>query len=357
MKLSELGEKRLVKELTNLYTLNENLIGGFGHDSAVLDIGIASDEVLLMNTDRSGMNIAYKLGLSDASCVGDFGVSHAVSDIYASGGIPFALSIALMLPSNLSVEVVKEITRGVDLAAKKYGAFVASGDTKHSNKFAMVVTALGKAKRSNILARNGAKPGDYLVSSGSFGTMLSGLIAIKNKLSLTEEEEKIFKEAIVYQNPPYKFSILLSKYRLADACMDNSDGLAGTLYSLCESSGVGVTIEESKIPIISAVQRVARQLRVSPFQLCLGSGDWQHLYSVPPENLESFMLLAKQSKTKVAVIGQFNNSHKVAIRTKTGLFELLCLENDRFGVGGTAWFDLLSSEVQYLGRHINADNR
>ena len=350
MKINELGEKKLVKELTGLYSQNSCLIGGFGHDSAVLDIGLNADEYLLMNTDRSGMNIAYKLGLSDATCVGDFGVSHAVSDIYASGGVPLAISIALLLPPSLSIDEVKAITVGADLAAKKYGAFIASGDTKHSDKFAMVVTVLGKAKRKNILTRDGAKPGDYLVSVGPFGKMLSGLIAFKKKLQISESEKNELSKAIIYQNPPYKFSKLLSEFKLADACMDNSDGLAGTLYSLCEKSGVGVVIDESKIPINDAVRSIAKTLGVNPFQLCLGSGDWQHIYSVPKENLDRFVNLANKSGETIAVLGTFNESCEVNIKTNNGVFELLCLENDRFGVGGTAWFDLLSSKISYLGK-------
>ena len=350
MKLNELGEKKLVKELTGLYSQNSCLIGGFGHDSAVLNIGLNADEYLLMNTDRSGMNIAYKLGLSDATCVGDFAVSHAVSDIYASGGVPLSISIALLLPPTLTIDEVKAITIGADLAAKKYGAFVASGDTKHSDKFAIVVTVLGKAKQKNILTRDGAKPGDYLVSVGPFGKMLSGLIAFKKKLPLSEYEKKEFAKSIIYQNPPYKFSKLLYDFKLANACMDNSDGLAGTLYSLCERSGVGVVIDESKLPINDAVRGIAKTLDVDPFQLCLGSGDWQHIYSVPKENLEFFLNLANKSGETVAVLGSFNDSCEVNIKTNTGIYELLCLENDRFGVGGTAWFDLLSNKVSYLGK-------
>ena len=349
MKLTEIGEKKLVRDLTSLYTPNPCLVGGFGHDSAILDIALSSDEYLLMNTDRSGMNIAYKLGLADASCVGDFAVSHAVSDIYASGGRPVAISIALLLPPTLSENTVKEITIGADLAAKKYGAFIASGDTKHSDKFAMVVTVLGKAKRSNILTRSGAKTGDYLVSVGNFGTMLSGLITIKKNLKISERDRFEFSKAICYQNPPYKFSELLFECHLADACMDNSDGLAGTLYALCEKSGVGVLLDESKIPMSDSVKNVAGMLGVNPFQLCLGSGDWQHIYAVPKENLDKFVCLAKSVNQTVAVIGIFDDTKQVNIKTDSGVYELLCLENDRFGVGGTAWFDLLSSEICYLG--------
>ena len=324
MKLTDIGEKKLVKELTSLYSEDPRLIGGFGHDSAILDINLSSDEYLLMNTDRSGMNIAYKLGLSDATCVGDFAVSHAVSDIYASGGKPVAVSIALMLPPDLTVEDVKDITVGANLAAKKYGAFIASGDTKHSNKFAMVVTVIGKAKRTNILTRSGAKPGDYLVSVGSFGTMLSGLIVIKNNFKVSDEEMKSLSNAIVYQNPPYEFSNLLYDKNLADACIDNSDGLASSLYSLCRNSGVGVVIDEAKIPIENIVRNIAKQLDVNPFQLCLGSGDWQHIFSVPKQNIEDFVALAKSTKNTVAVIGMFDDSKQVSIKTNEGIFESGC---------------------------------
>ena len=60
--------------------------------------------------------------------------------------------------------------------------------------------------------------------------------------------------------------------------------------------------------------------------------------------------LANKSGETVAVLGTFNDSCEVNIRTKDGIYELLCLENDRFGVGGTAWFDLLSSKISYLGK-------
>ena len=58
--LSELGEKTIVKEITSFLSVDERLIGGFGGDSAIISFGL-ENEFLLVNTDRSGMNIAYKL--------------------------------------------------------------------------------------------------------------------------------------------------------------------------------------------------------------------------------------------------------------------------------------------------------
>ena len=79
--LDELNEKIIVKEITEMLEVSDLLLDGFGHDSAFINTTINEDEILLMNTDRSSINSVYTLGIANGECVGDFGVSHAVSDI------------------------------------------------------------------------------------------------------------------------------------------------------------------------------------------------------------------------------------------------------------------------------------
>ena len=146
-KLNEIGEKKLVNILTEAIIADTRLYGAFGHDSGILDLSVAEDEFLLVNTDRSGANVAYSLGIANGECIGDFAVSHAVSDIFASGGVPMAITIALLLPDDISVSLAKEIMVGADCAARKYGAFIASGDTKCNSKLSVVATAIGKCKK------------------------------------------------------------------------------------------------------------------------------------------------------------------------------------------------------------------
>ena len=72
--VKDIGERNIKKVILNSLTLPENLIDGFGHDSSFLDIDIKPEELLFMNTDSSGLNIAYKLGITNAECIGDLGV-------------------------------------------------------------------------------------------------------------------------------------------------------------------------------------------------------------------------------------------------------------------------------------------
>ena len=137
------------------------------------------------------------------------------------------------------------------------------------------------------------------------------------------------------------------------AGMDNSDGLISSIYSLCEQSNLGVILYEDKVPYLDITKKIAAQIHVSPFQLCLGSGDWQHLFAVKREFINKILSYANQSDTKLTVIGEFTDTAQVAVKTSNGLYSIKRIENDRFGIGGTSWFDYLSRKINYIGEKIS----
>jgi len=360
-KISELNEKILVKEITEMLEVDEMLLDGFGHDSAFINTTIAEDEILLMNTDRSGKNSAYGLGLANGECVGDFGVSHAISDIIASGGQPIAITIALLLPEDLTLGFVKEVMTGAQKAAKKYGAFLAAGDTKKNPKFAMVVTATGKSHKSERLTRSNAQIDDLLVVTGNLGTMLSGKIAFKHKINLSDNAKELFKNALIFQNPPYELGTKLSKSKLANACTDISDGLPSSIYSLCNASGVGAIIDESKIPIHEESIKIANNLNIRPMQLTLTGGDWQYLYSIPKKYINEVQEIAKNIDFPISIIGKVIEENEVVIKTLENEYKtLLRVENDRFSKhSGESFFTILENQITIFDDSIsiNLKNR
>lgn len=352
VKLAEIGEKKLISVLTAAILSDARLHGGFGHDSGILDVSVADDEYLLVNTDRSGVNVAYTLGLASGECIGDFAVSHAVSDIFASGGVPLAVTIALLLPPETSVSLAKEIMVGADLAARKYGAFIAAGDTKRNSKLSAVVTAIGKCRKDYALTRSGAQDGDLIVLTGALGTMIAGFIAYKNGFRLSEQEKKVFNEALIFQNPPYRLARDISSSRLAHACTDNSDGLSSSVHSLCASSGLGAVVYEDRIPMRKESIVIASKMGVPPIQLSLASGDWEFLYAVPESDIDIFMETASWYSAEACVIGRFTKKRKVIISDDNGDFEFLKIENDRF-MEGRSTFDCLSNTISYKGERAD----
>ena len=236
-KLSDLGERNIKSEILKTLKGSEKLIDGYGHDASFLDLQVSEDEMLFINTDKSGLNVAYKLGLANAECVGEFGVSHSVSDVVASGGVPEAISVALMLPDDENIEFVKQVMQGVETATEGYGAVLTGGDTKKASSFSIVVTAIGKGNKKHRLTRSGAKDGDLLVTTGTLGDFFLGNIVFKQKIEVQPEEEQLLKSALIKQEPPVPFGMAMAREMLANACTDISDGLSGALHNICMSSG------------------------------------------------------------------------------------------------------------------------
>ncbi|MGB4499364.1 MAG: hypothetical protein WBI40_11775, partial [Methylococcaceae bacterium] len=64
--LYEVGERFIVQEIISTLSPSKLLLDGFGNDSAFVDMLVNDEDVLVVNTDRSGLNLAYKLGLAGA---------------------------------------------------------------------------------------------------------------------------------------------------------------------------------------------------------------------------------------------------------------------------------------------------
>lgn len=354
--LRQLGERAVVRSLTASLRPSPLLLDGFGHDAAFIDFPIPDGDVLVVNTDRSGLNIAYKLGLAGAECVGDLGVSHAISDIVAAGGQPRVVTVALLLPHDLELGFVRKVMLGAERAAERYGAVIAGGDTKQNPKFAMIATVIGTAKREKRLLRSTARPGDLLAVTGYLGSMLLGSIAFGKKLELTSAMRRILEHALVNQNPPFTLGRAIADAGVASACMDISDGLPGALFSICSSSGVGAIIDEQKLPIDPELESLAQSIDLRKMQLTLGGGDWQFLYSIPVDRLAHAAAIANQVGAKLTIVGKVVAENLIAVRAREGdCFLLKRIEHDSFhdGTDGLGYFDRLGVNQSCFGEPVD----
>lgn len=348
----ELGERYVVADVTRSMRSPDFLLDGFGHDAAFVDLPMNQHEVLAINTDRSGINIAYKLGLAGPECIGDLGVSHAVSDIAVAGGTPRAITIALLLPPESTIGFVRGVMRGAELAAERYGASIVGGDTKQNPKFAIVVTAFGTVPREKRVRRSGARPGDSLVVTGHLGSMLLGMMVFRNSLEIDKDARQIAIRALVEQRPPFRLGRAVADSGIACAGIDISDGLSGAVHSICGASGVGALIEESRIPLDPRLASVVQASGCTPLQLSSAGGDWQYLYSVPPERLTALNHLAESLSTVVNVIGRVVEPHTFAVKTVDGTWrQLKRVEHDSFadGAGGGGHFANIDASMSCVG--------
>ncbi|WP_095499159.1 thiamine-phosphate kinase [Paraferrimonas haliotis] len=328
--VGSLGERKVISIITSHIGAQKKLYKGVGHDAGFLDIELGTDEVLAINTDRSGLSAAAKFGLDDGQSVGDFAISHAISDIVAAGAKPVSVAIAMLIPPLTEMDFIDNVMKGVIGATNRYDVTITGGDTKKNSEFAIVVTACGIAKKSKVLARNSVKDGDLLLVTGNLGGFLLGMFAKKTEMQLTLEEEEVIDKALIEQRPPFDLGLNLGSSGLMNACTDISDGLPAAIYNLCAESKLGCKIYDSDIPVASELSRVQKASKLHNIALSSAGGDWEYLYSISPENLNKLSKSMPEVRDKLFVIGTAEKNDKFIVEVDGQEYYLMNNENDSF---------------------------
>ena len=101
--------------------------------------------------------------------IGRAAVSASLSDLASKGGRPVAILLDILLPPRTPPGWAKAVVRGAERTAAAAGRHVVGGDTKSAASRSVVGTAIGAATSARISRRDGARPGDVVVVTGTVG--------------------------------------------------------------------------------------------------------------------------------------------------------------------------------------------
>lgn len=185
--IAELGEFGLIDKLTGAFApRNRTTLRGVGDDAAV--IAASRSEATLVSTDLLMEGIDFDLTYFPLKHLGYKTVTVGASDILAMNARPEQLLLSLGVSSKFSVEALQEFYEGVRLACEELNIDLAGGDTTASvTGLTVNVTAIGRARRSDIVYRNGAKPNDLICITGNLGAAYMGL-------QLLEREKRVLHD-------------------------------------------------------------------------------------------------------------------------------------------------------------------
>lgn len=300
--IAELGEFGLIDSLTRDFAVrNRTTLRGVGDDAAIIAAG--RSEALAVSTDLLLEGIDFDLTYFPLKHLGYKTVTVGVSDLLAMNARPEQVLLSLGVSSKFSVEALKTFYEGVRLACKELEIDLAGGDTSASmTGLTINVTAVGRARRSDIVCRNGARPNDLICITGNLGAAYMGL-------RLLEREKRVLRD-VEHPEPQFDgYEYLLEKYlkprarrdtieALADeklrptAMIDLSDGLAGDLMQLCKASGCGARIYLERIPIARQTHRLAEEMHIDPVVAALNGGqDYELLFTLPLSAREQIVRL------------------------------------------------------------------
>jgi thiamine-monophosphate kinase len=133
------------------------------------------------------------------------------------------------LPKKLPVKFVEELYKGMYELGRQFNVSVVGGDTVASKEIVINVALLGEVACGDLVTRQGAQPGDWIVTTGPLGRAWK----TTKHISFT---------------PRIQESQFLIKHFKPSAMIDVSDGLAADLGHILEESSVGACLYEEAIP-------------------------------------------------------------------------------------------------------------
>jgi thiamine-monophosphate kinase len=228
MKLSDLGEDRVISELTKNLPLSKEVKVGIGDDCAV--IGTATDkEWELLKTDSLIEGVHFTPD-ADPKQIGWKAMARAISDIAAMGGLPKYAMITIAVAPETEFVRVKAIYSGLKRVANQFGVIIVGGETSRSpGPLFLSIALTGSVKRNCCILRSGGRNGDALYVTGRLGGSIRG----KHLNFIPRVNEAQW---------------LVNNFR-PNAMMDLSDGLCADLPRLARASKTGFEILPNSLPL------------------------------------------------------------------------------------------------------------
>ena len=259
---------------------------GLGDDAAVLQMSGAEECVITV--DMLNDRVDFDLSKVDPRRVGRKALAANLSDLAAMAAKPLAGVVALALPRKGALELAVALYEGMLPLAEQYDLAIAGGDTNSwDGPLAISITLLGAGSPRGPLRRDGAKPDDRILVTGSFGGSILGRHL---------DFEPRVREALE----------LHARYDL-HAGIDVSDGLSLDLAHILEESRCGAVIDIEAVPIADDARRFAEQLAdgSKPLDHALSDGeDFELVLAVPAD--EARRLLHEQRlAVPISDIGEF----------------------------------------------------
>jgi thiamine-monophosphate kinase len=225
-----------------------------------------ANERLVMTTDLLCEGSHFLLEETSYALVGRKAMAVNLSDMAAMASRPRVALVSVAWPRRRDERYARELYDGLLDLANAYGVTLAGGDTNRWDGGLVVnVTLLGHAHPRGVLRRDGARPGDRILVTGSLGGSLLGHhLRFEPRVELA--------------------AALKLAYDLRSG-MDISDGLSLDLSRLVTASGVAAELDLAQVPISEAARTMSRTSGRAPLDHALADGeDFELLLTAPPED-------------------------------------------------------------------------
>jgi hydrogenase expression/formation protein HypE len=262
--------------------------------------------------------------------IGDLAVNGTVNDLAMCGARPMYLSAAFIIEEGMSIADLADIAASMRAAAARAGVLLVTGDTKvvdrgKGDKLFITTSGIGIIPDGVAISPSRTEAGDVLLISGPVGMHGVAILSVRRGLE--------FSAPVVSDTAPLGDLVAT----MLAACHDihvlrdpTRGGVATTLNEIARSSGTGIEIEETAIPVPEAVRGACEILGLDPLYVA----NEGKLIAVVPAGDAARVLAAMRAHPlgrEAAVIGRVVAEHPGTVHMRSA-------------IGSTRVIDMLSGE-------------
>lgn len=293
----------------------KDVLLGIGDDAALTTI--PQGQALVTTTDTLIAGVHFLVNASPHA-IAQKAIAVNLSDLAAMGAEPAWISLSLSIPI-ADEEWLKGFSAGIAEMTQFYSIQLIGGDTVQG-PLAVTITAQGFVPPEQALLRSKAKPGDFVYVTGYLGDAGAGLDLLLNKVAINDTDNANYLLSRLHYPTP-RLLAGSSLRRLANACIDLSDGLSSDIRHILKASNCGATIHVDKLPLSKAMRESIDPQKAREYALSAGD-DYELLFTVSEEQKGKLELAMANTNVCVTCIGQLNGiPNKLEFRLNNALLE------------------------------------
>lgn len=251
--------------------------------------------------------------------IGSLAVHGTVNDLAMGGATPLYLSAGFILEEGLEIETLRRVAESMGRAADAIPVEIVTGDTKVVEKGSgdgvfINTTGIGLVPEGVHLSPSRVRPGDVVLLSGPIGDHGIAILA--------EREGIEFSTLLGSDSAPLHglVAAMLAVSLDIRAMRDPTrGGLSSALNEIASRAGVGITIEESAIPVREEVRGACEMLGLDPLYV---ANEGKLVAFVAPHAAESVLAAMRRHPLgrEAVLIGAVTDTHPglVLLRTPFG---------------------------------------
>jgi hydrogenase expression/formation protein HypE len=198
--------------------------------------------------------------------IGSLAVHGTVNDLAVSGAKPHYLTLNVFLEEGLEIALLRRVVDALAVAARDCGVAVVAGDTKVVGRgdcdgIYLATTGIGFRPRGRRYALDRIRTGDRILVSGSVGDHGTAVLLAREQFGLRGDLRSDASSVL----PLTQALAAIDGLRFMRD--PTRGGLATVTHEIARATGLGLRLDEARIPVNESVQSVCELLGFDPLYL------------------------------------------------------------------------------------------